>query len=82
MDGSGEQQKEDNSLQGQIQKLLTVLRGVKKDSATIIELEKKKDEFRIKYEKYKKLAWQETEEKNAKQRELDLLKKEKATAAK
>ena len=37
---------EDNSLGGQIQKLLTVLRSVKKDSNVMVELEKKKDEFR------------------------------------
>ena len=63
---------------GQIKKLLTVLHSVKQDNTAIVELEKKKEEFRLKYENYKKLALKEKDEKEAKMRDLDLMKKDKA----
>ena len=78
-EGDGaENQGEDNSISGQIQKLLTVLRQVQKDTAEVADLEKKKDEFRQKYEYYKKSTLKEKDEKDARTRELDLMKKEKS----
>ena len=58
-----------------------MLRSVKKDNSVLIDLEKKKDEFRLKYENYKKLALKEKDEKEARMKELDLMKKEKAKSA-
>lgn len=57
-----------------------MLRAVKKDNSVIVELEKKKDEFRQKYENYKKLAYKERDEKEARIRDLELLKKDRAVA--
>ena len=81
VDGNGDQENkggDDTSLPGQIKKLLTVLHSVKHDNTAIVELEKKKEEFRLKYENYKKLALKEKDEKEAKMRDLDLMKKDKA----
>lgn len=57
---------------------MTILKSAKKENNYILELEKKKEEFRLKYENYKKLALKEKDEKDAKIREFELLKKEKA----
>lgn len=46
-----------------------------------MELEKKKEEYRLKYENYKKLALKEKDEKDAKIREFEMLKKERADKA-
>jgi len=51
---------------------------LKKDNNIIAELERKRDEYKAKYENYKKLALKEKEEKEAKSRDYELLKKERA----
>ena len=66
------------SIRSQIQVLLTILKAAKKENIYIMELEKKKEEYRLKYENYKKLALKEKDEKDAKIKEFELLKKERA----
>lgn len=70
--------KPESTLAAQIKSLLSVLRQVRKDNSHIQDLEKKRDEFKSKYENYKKLALKEKDEKEQKIRDLDLLKKEKS----
>ena len=54
------------------------MKSAKKENNYILELDKKKEEFRLKYENYKKLALKEKDEKDAKIKEFELLKKERA----
>jgi len=51
---------------------------LKKDNNVIGELERKRDEYKAKYENYKKLALKEKEEKESKSRDYELLKKDRA----
>ena len=57
--------------------MLSVLRKARKENSYITDLEKKKEEFRMKYENYKQLALKEKDEKDSKTRDFELLKKEK-----